>query len=191
MNLIQKFYKKPTGERRCIILSLIAFLLCTGLGVLSHFAFKFLGESMLAAAVFPVNESIGEHLKLSFFPYLLLIPLEYVFYGKRVNNFLFGKLLGVLTAIGCVMGAYYTLNGAFGKTPDFVNIIIYVIATALSYIVPYIFYKHDTKSCSACRLIAIVGFLAIGILMLAFSFYPPMIPLYLDPQGAGYGYYMI
>ena len=191
MNIIQKFREKSVGERRCIIFSGIAFILCTVLGVLSHFAFEFLGEGMLAGAIFPVNESIGEHLKLSFFPYLFLIPFEYIFYGRRVGNFIFGKFLGVLGALACVLGTYYTLNGAFGKMPDFVNIIIFVIATALSYIIPFVFYKHDTEKCSICRIIAIIGFMAIAIMMVAFSYYPPMIPLYLDPQGAGYGYYMI
>ena len=191
MNIIRKFHQKTLTEKRFITVSFIAFLICTALGVLFHFSFDLLGEGMLAGALFPVNESVGEHLKLSYLPYLLLIPIEFLFYGKKVNNFLFGKLLGVSSAIITVLSLYYTLNGAFGKMPDFVNIIIFVIATATSYVIPYIFYKHNTEKSQALQLIAIIGFLTLGAILICFSFYPPKIPLYLDPKGSGYGYYMI
>ena len=46
-----------------------------GVGTACHFAFDFFGQSRLIAPFVPVNESTWEHLKLLFFPFLLLLVI--------------------------------------------------------------------------------------------------------------------
>ena len=48
--------------------NITAFLTIGLIGVISHFIYEWTGENTLAGLIFPVNESIWEHLKLIFFP---------------------------------------------------------------------------------------------------------------------------
>ena len=46
-------------------------------GTLSHFVYEWLGENPIAAIFFPIDESVWEHVKLLFFPTLLLLFVSY------------------------------------------------------------------------------------------------------------------
>ena len=58
---------------RLKIFTAVSFILTATLGTACHFAFDFFGQSRLIAPFVPVNESTWEHLKLLFFPFLLLL----------------------------------------------------------------------------------------------------------------------
>lgn len=60
---------------RLKIFTAVSFILTAALGTACHFAFDFFGESRLIAPFVPVNESTWEHLKLLFFPFLLLLVI--------------------------------------------------------------------------------------------------------------------
>ena len=196
MNVINKlkdrFYKYTQEQRRAIIMSGIFFLICTALGVLLHFAFDLVGGVKWLAPFVPVNESVWEHLKLSFTPYIIILfPIEYYIYGRKVNRFIVGRLIGVLIAMSFSVMEFYTIQGAFGEPAAFVNIIIYCIATLLSYLVPLIlWFRAERDSSHETKTISLIALGAIFALFVIFTFLPPTLPLFLDPQGAGYGYYM-
>lgn len=187
-----KFYGCTHDERRAIIMSGIFFLVCTALGVLIHFGFDLLGGLKWIAPFVPVNESVWEHLKLTFISYVLILtPIEYFLYGKSTRMFIMGRLIGALVGISFVVMEFYTIKGAFGEPLPFVNIIIYCIATLLSYLVPlYIFLKAKRDCSQMAKVLSIVALAGIFIFFLIFTYYPPKLPLFLDPTGAGYGYYM-
>ena len=190
--LKEKFYSKPQSERRAVLMSGIFFIICTLMGVFFHFAFKLLGGYAWLAPFVPVNESIWEHLKLIFVPYILfLMPIEYFLYGRHLKRFVSSRLIGVIAAMSFVVMEFYTIKGAFGEPPAAVNIIIYCIATLIAYIIPLFVASHargdDTPT---VKFISLVALAAIFAVFIAFTFYPPKLPLFLDPTGAGYGYYM-
>ena len=192
MDIVNDFHSRPHSERRAIIMSGVFFILCVGLGVFFHFAFELLGEPKLLAPFLPVNESVFEHLKLSFVPYILvLMPIEYYLYGRFTKKFVTGKLIGVLIAMSFVVMEFYTIKGAFGEPGTFVNITIYCIATFLSYLVPLWFsLGAEEDSSHTAKLVSLFTLAAIFVFFVAFTYYPPMLPLFLDTTGAGYGYYM-
>ena len=197
MNLIsklkEKFYGRPQNERRAIVMSGIFFLVCTALGVLFHFAFDLLGGAVWLAPFVPVNESVWEHLKLIFVPYIIiLMPIEYFLWGRYVKKFISGRVIGVLLAMSFIVMEFYTVKGAFGEPPAAVNIAIYTVATLLAYLIPLMISLRADEECSAMnKFISLVTLAAIFVFFIVFTYYPPMLPLFLDPTGAGYGYYMI
>ena len=67
--MIQKKY-----EKRVFLLSGILFTISAGTAL--HFLFDWSGRLIPAALIAPVNESVWEHLKLLFFPFLLFSALE-------------------------------------------------------------------------------------------------------------------
>ena len=60
---------------RLKIFTAVSFILTATLGTACHFAFDFFGQRRLIAPFVPVNESTWEHLKLLFFPFLLLLVI--------------------------------------------------------------------------------------------------------------------
>lgn len=191
--LKSRFFERSQEERRAILMGGLFFVICTVLGVLFHFAFDFLGGAIYLAPFVPVNESVWEHLKLIFVPYILiLMPIEYFVYGRYVKKFVSARLIGVLVAMTFVVMEFYTIKGAFGEPPAAVNIIIYCIATLIAYLLQLYISLTAKKDCSSTvKFTSIVILAAIFVFFTVFTYYPPMLPLFLDPTGAGYGYFML
>ncbi len=190
MKIINEFQGRPQNERRAIIMSGVFFLVCTALGVLFHFAFDFLDRPLWLASLFPTNESVFEHLKLSFVPYVIfLFPIEYYLYGRFVKKFVVGRLLGVIGAMSFSAMEFYTIKGAFGEPPMAVNIIIFCVATLISYLVPLCLLLFAKKECSdRAKIISLTLLAIIFIAFIVFTYNPPKIPLFLDLTSGTYGF---
>ncbi len=92
----------------------ISFFAAAVLGTLWHFLYDAL-PCALTALLAPVNESVWEHLKLLFFP-----PLLVSFFLRRSHlqrQFWSGVLAGILAMPLVLLGVYYTLTAGFG-VPD-------------------------------------------------------------------------
>ena len=55
---------------------LIGFFVVVVLGIAFHFAYDFSNNSTIIGIFTPINESVWEHLKLLFYPYLLYTILD-------------------------------------------------------------------------------------------------------------------
>ena len=66
---------------------LIGFLFVGILGTFLHFLFDLTGGSTVAALISAVNESIGEHMKLIYYPMLLFSWIQYRKFGKSTVSF--------------------------------------------------------------------------------------------------------
>jgi len=100
------------------------------LGPLLHFAYEWSGRNGVVAAVSTINESIWEHMKILFWPLVLLAALETVFFARHYRNFLAVKAVAILSAVVLVPILYYTYTGAWGNSLSAVDITIYYIAAA-------------------------------------------------------------
>lgn len=153
-------------------------------GTLLHFLYDWFGGN-IAALFSGVNESTWEHMKLLFFPLFLFAIIESFVVGKNYENFWCVKLKGALLGLLLIPTIFYTLQGIFGKTPDFINISIFYISAA----VVFIYETRQFKANNSCKLekIAILIFGLIAILFMIFTFAPPIIPLFKDPINNSYG----
>lgn len=154
-------------------------------GSLLHFLYDWT-NSPVVAFFSAVNESTWEHLKLLFFPAFVFSVIESKFLLKSYPNFWQTKLIGIVTGLVLIPALFYTYNGAFGKSPDWLNIVFFLI------VVVFVFYL-ETKifnpkpSTRFRRIFAIIALCIIAILFGVFTFLPPQIPLFLDPVTSTYG----
>jgi len=100
------------------------------LGPLLHFAYGWSGENRIVAAFSTVNESIWEHMKILFWPLILLTAAELPVFVKHYRNFLAIKAVAISSALALVPVLYYTYAGVWGQTLAAVDIAIYYIAAA-------------------------------------------------------------
>ncbi len=154
-------------------------------GTVLHFLYDWTGESLMVAPFSGVNESTWEHMKLLFFPLFVFAVIQSRFFGKY-RNFWCVKAIGITVGLLSIPALFYTYNGAFGKSPDWFNIAIFFIATALAFFIEWRLFKKNTLRCSSPRA-AFFVLCGIGVLFILFTFFPPNIPLFEDPLTHTYG----
>ncbi|MBR6806917.1 MAG: hypothetical protein IKM46_00910 [Clostridia bacterium] len=165
--------------------SLWAFAAVSVMGTLLHFLYDFSGRSVFAAPFSGVNESTWEHMKLLFFPMFVFALIQSLFFRDR-GDFFCIKLRGILLGQLLIPVIFYTYNGTFGRSPDFVNIAIFFISAAAAYFYEARkFEKRDLAWCPQRFSLAII--VLIGALFAIFTFYPPRLPLFSDPLTGTFG----
>ena len=158
---------------------LAGFALSTLGGTLLHFLYNWTGESSLIAPFSGVNESTWEHMKLLFWPLFLFALIQRLFF-KEQENYWCVKLAEILLGLVLIPVLFYTYNGVFGKSPDWLNITIFYITALLVFLFEWWAFKKNRLQCRYPR-IAFAVICLIGVLFVAFTFSPPQIPLFQDP----------
>ncbi len=179
--LFSKEYKKYT------VITIVAALSAIGLGVLWHFLFDLTGENRFVGLFSPVNESVWEHLKIIYFPFIVTMIAEYFIYGKNAYNFFTSKLFGLTVGLFSIIMNYYVTVGAFGINNMAVNIGIFVIGIFIAYALSYMRLLKTPKMAGGLWEKSAIGVMALYFaLFLIFSYYPPHIPLFRDPTTMNY-----
>ena len=158
------------------------------LGTFLHFLFDLTGGSLPAALISAVNESIWEHMKLLFYPMVLFALIEYRYWGKDTPGFWCVKLAGILYGLALIPILYYTYTGILGLSADWFNITIFFLAAlAVYWLEATLFLKG--RGCALPAWGAIACLAAISIAFTVFTFLPPHIPFFQDPQNGTYGFF--
>ena len=153
-------------------------------GTILHFLYDWTNKSLLTTPFVAVNESTWEHMKLLFFPMFIFALIQSWFF-KDFNNFWCIKLIGILAGLILIPVLFYTINGIFGKTPDFINIAIFFIAAVAVFILETYLFKNYHYCKSPYIAFLIICFIA--FLFIIFTFFTPSIPLFQDPITNAYG----
>lgn len=155
-------------------------------GTILHFLYDWTGQSVFSAPFSAVNESTWEHMKLLFFPMLLFALIESRFLRKTIPNFWHVKWIGITVGLILIPVLFYTYNGVFGPSPDFINISIFFISAVFAYWLESKLLQADfpVRTSSFKPLIAL---LLIAVLFVLFTFVTPEIPLFQDPITMLYG----
>ncbi len=157
----------------------VGFAFVTFGGTWLHFLYDLSGGSILVAPFSGVNESTWEHMKLLYWP-LLIFALIQQFFWQEQQNYWCVKLAEILLGITLIPVLFYTYNGSFGKSPDWVNITIFYIASAFVFLFEWWVFKKDRLQWRHPWL-AFVAICLIGVLFVVFTFVPPQLPLFQDP----------
>ena len=154
------------------------------LGTILHFTFKWSGKNQIISLFSSVNESTWEHLKLIYFPMLLTIIIGYFYFGKKQNNFLCSKTIGLLVSLAFIVIFFYTYTGILGKNIAIIDIFSFIIAVVLGEFTSYLLMVNKFK-CS--NKIAKYVLIIIMLLFIIFTYNPIQIGLFKDPATGKYG----
>ena len=156
---------------------LLIFALTAAAGAALHFLYD-LWPNALTAVLAPVNESVWEHLKLLYWPFLTaaFCLTRGAEDGRRSWCAL---LLGLLAAPLLLLGAYYPLACGFSLHGMALDILLYVLALAGGFFLAYRL-RLRTLPGSLCGPVVIAAGLY-GAALALFSFAPPELPIFLPP----------
>lgn len=160
-----------------------SFFFAAIVGTLFHFIYEWTDKSVVAALISPVNESVFEHLKMTFFPLLIFAIFEYFYIGKTHNGFFYIKAKAILLGVLSVIVLYFTYTGIIGKNYMIPDIIIYYISILIS----TLYFVKNYKSNEHSNLSGIIILIITSALFIIFTFAPLHIHLFLDETGAFYG----
>lgn len=164
---------------------LMGFAVTSVVGTILHFLYDWLGESFLVAPFSGINESTWEHMKLLFWPMFIYAIIESFYFSDR-RDFWCIKLRGILLGISLIPIIFYTYNGVFGKSPDFINIAIFFVSAAIAYIYETRLFFADKTPCKTQKY-ALLALCFIALLFIVFTFRTPEISIFRDPLSGSYG----
>ena len=172
-------------KRNIFVWQLSGFALSSLCGTLLHFLYEWTGKNAVIAMFSGVNESTWEHMKLLFFSLLAFALIQRRFF-KEYKTFWSVKSVGIAIGLILIPVLFYTYNGAFGKSPDWMNIAFFFISAAVPFFAEARLFKKDRLQCKAPGpALAFIFFM--GLMFVIFTFVTPKIPLFRDPTTGMYG----
>ena len=161
---------KPTISKRL----LIAFVLTTLAGACLHFLYDLL-PNPVTALFSPVTESIWEHLKLFYWPYLAAMALVTGNAGRgQRGSWLFSLLVISVTML---IAAYVYHISLSGSSTVF-DIGLYVVLMAVGFFLPTRLKETTGRSAPVFFLVVLLG-----VAIVLFTFLPPDHILFADLSG--------
>ena len=172
-------------KQRSVLWQWAGFAVASFGGTILHFLYDWTGGSILVSPFSGVNESTWEHMKLLFWPLFIYALVQRLFF-KDQKNYWCVKLAEILLGLILIPVLFYTYNGVFGKSPDWINIAIFYITAALVFLFEWWAFKNDRMQYRRPRL-AFTAICLMGVLFVVFTFVPPQIPLFRDPLTWNHG----
>lgn len=143
---------------------MIKFLSLSILGTLWHFLYNFTGQNFFVGLFAPVNESTWEHMKLAFFPGIIIMI---IFMPKKYTT---KWMASILTATWLIPVIFYTYSGILGFSLMWADILTYFLSIGIAMIL----LKRIQKSSISAGATVIIRLLALlqFVSFLYFSYNP-------------------
>ena len=160
------------------------------MGASFHYIFEFSDKLITLAPFFPVNESIYEHSKLTFYPILLWQLIGYLLLNNRikiiVKNWIISIAISIIISSFLTISLYYSAVGAFNIHSTIADISFYFISIVLGQALGlHVYIKCEPNS--NLFLLSIIIILCMFISFTAFTFIPPKLPLFMESSTGLYG----
>lgn len=136
------------------------------IGCLLHFAYDVFPNYFIGF-IAPINESIFEHLKIAFYP-MLIVNIAIIVY-KRDKSMLFSMFIGMITAMLSIILIYYPLVYGFDIISLAADVTLLFIADWIGNAMGYHFYKHKNLPYQLAVILIIVT-----IIVLCYLTYHPL-----------------
>ncbi len=165
-------------------LEIAGFFIISALAVLFHFLYELL-PSPIIAAIAPVNESIWEHIKIIYFPYLIWSIIEYFILKPEDKKAFKTAKSYALALMPIILIAFnYTYSGIIGKHITAIDVGSTFVYLLIAFLISYNGYKKRWSKLSntACLLSMVFCFA-----LIIFTFSPPRLELFKDSTTGSYG----
>jgi hypothetical protein len=172
-------------DRKILILEIIGTLFIIFIGTALHFTFALSGNNPIVGSFSAVNESVWEHLKLPFWPSIFWLLIMMYPLRNTVSNFFSAKVTGIVVMLVIIPVVFYSYT-AFTEEILAVDIATFIIAVIVGQIVSYSLYKQKNRS-RLTEVVAITIIALLAIMFVTFTFYPPHLSIFMDPETGHYG----
>ncbi len=157
----------------CLIITAIA-------GTLAHFVYDLSGQNFYVGLFFPINESVWEHMKLVFFPMLIISCVIHFRFSNEYPDLNFSLPVSALSGTWLIPVLYYFYSGVLGFSVMPVDIAIFYISVITAFIIMYRLSKKHFPNSLTTLLYGLV-ILMIAMFML-YTYKPPKLGIFKEPE---------
>lgn len=151
-------------------------------GNLFHFVFRWTGENVVVGAIAAVNESVWEHVKLLIVPWVLWSVVSCAAQRRSRGSVLAPRAAALAVGVLCIPAAYYTYVGISGSNVSIVNIIIFQLSVLLAFFCSWRWQERGALRGKGWAVLAALLLLGLLVLVVVWTYLPPQLPLFVDPQ---------
>lgn len=183
---VQKL-KKKIKTSKLLRVEIIVIIICLILGSLLHFTYQWSGKNLVVASFSAVNESVWEHLKLVFYPMLLMAIIEYFFVKETANNYIEAKTIGIFIAISLIVVSFFAYTGILGANFLLVDILIFALSIILGEWISYRLMKRKNESTILSKILAALITVFLLFCFIVCTYQAPKVNLFRDFLTGEYG----
>jgi len=173
-------------KNKSLSVEILGAIFVITIGAVFHFVFEWSNQWFPLGAIAPVNESVWEHLKLVFWPLVFFSIIEYFSLRSEVNNFVLSKITAIAIAEITILVTFYAYTSILGIEILLVDILSFIIGVILGYLVSYRLLKLKATP-NWTSIVSFLSIIILGIIFVVFTYLPPGIPLFEDPETGLYG----
>lgn len=171
-------------RRRCTFTDIQVFKNTIFLGIvacLSHFAYDLSGKRLIIGLFNPVKESVWEHLKFMYFPFLLWWIIVYYIKSEKcetsLNTWIVSAAVSLVSAPLSAVLLYYSYTGALGIESVFIDVLLTFLCYYIALCVASHFLKYSTPN-KRVAIVSVVFIIIVFISFIVFTIYPPKLPIF-------------
>lgn len=178
---------------------LLSFFVISIIGTLTHFVYDVSNNVYLVGLFCPVNESVFEHLKMVLYPMLLTMTYEHIVFKKN-SYYILAKLVSIILAILVIIVIFYTYTIVIDESVV-IDVMTYYLAIFIGQMISYNILKSKDENKEQEKLKSIEKtnkiklsnkyskyiLMAIVIIFIFFTFYPPRLGIFKDNHTNTYG----
>ena len=164
---------------------IINIFLTFAIGFLVHNIYHWIPS--VVTTIFPVNESLFEHMKLIYISPIISSFILYLFFKKKnyhINNYLFGLIVSTIFNIIIFYLVYLPIYYSQGQSM-IMTLSIYFITICISNYLYYLIVEMNYSK--RLNIISLIMIIVIGSILTYFTYHPIMIDFFRDPETNTYG----
>lgn len=188
----------PTGKggnmfRKKYSYEIIGILFTAVLGTLLHFLYEWSDRLPLAALFSPINESVWEHLKLLFFPFVLYSLWELFHASRNPAVFLPARTMGLAAGLVFIPLLFYSYTAVLGTNYLALDITVFLLSILLAFFLSRLTERKAAYPSGNRALFRVLPYLSMAAVLLLFAlfvlftFRTPRLPLFRDPVNGSFG----
>ena len=147
----------------------------------SHFAYELSGRNFIVGLFNPVNESVWEHLKFMFFPFILWWIAIYKIKNKKykipLKKWILPAATSLVVAPLSVVLLFYSYTGALGIESVLIDILLAFVCYFIALCVASHFLKYSIYNKWA-SVISVIVIAIIFIMFVVFTINLPELPIF-------------
>lgn len=166
-------------------IKVIGVFIIFGLSILYHFIYE-ISDNILFSFIFPVNESIWEHMKLLFTPFITYSIIEYLMFRNKIkmNNFFISLFIIPLISIITYLIIFLPIYNLIGENM-IVSITLLFLVICLEEFISYKLYTYHKIMYE--KPLGIIGTITLLLMFIYLTYYPFYNYIFMDSKENTYG----
>ncbi len=172
--ILDRAMHKKHQLKKLVLWDILLFVVVGILGPVLHFASPTVSPIPLLHFIAPINESIWEHLKLLYYPAVLVALVRRLMTGKLQHGILTTFAEGILLSMLLIIILFYTYSGIIGNIYLWADVLIFYFSDLVLTLYVHIRSSRQKKS----SLPGLLILLLLAGCFFYFSLYPLNIGLF-------------